>query len=163
MTIKEAMKRIDFLEKQLEGLLQYEELNSYITYGEDQYKENSDYDFKDTTSKILNFQSEILALRKAINIENSRVLIGIDNYTISDGLVKIALLHKLSNRYLLLSQNKQKSRETSFSGQVEFSERLYDVNLAHKLYLETVEEIFKFQTAIDKANILSEITLDDQN
>lgn len=161
MTIKEAMKRIDFLERQIDGMLQFEVMNNYIVYADDEEYEVSDYNFPEVTIKIEQFQAEVLKLRKAINQANQKTLINIGDYTISDALVRMAQLNKNAERYLGLSQQKQKQREVTYNGQVEFTERLYDVNEAYNLYLATIEEIHELQTAIDKANILSEISIDN--
>lgn len=157
-TIKEAMKHINFLEQQISNLLQEEEKNCYIIYLENETLEESDYDFNQVTKEIENLQEAVLKLRKAINQANQEVLVGIKDYTISDALIRIAQLTNISNRYKQLAAHKQKNRMSApFSNAIEYNLRLYDVKEAQRLYFECVEEIHRLQTAIDKANILTEI------
>lgn len=158
-TIKEAMKHINFLTQQINSLIQDENNNNFIVYSEKEDKEESDYSFVKTNQKIENLNQEILKIRNVINKANQVVKVGIEDYTISDALIRIAQLSTLSERYEMLASNKQKSRNTTYSGQVEYTEYLYDVKEANKLYLETVEKIHALQTAVDKANILTEITI----
>lgn len=158
-TIKEAMKHINLLDQQINTLLNEERMNSYVEYATEKDKEISDYNFENTTNEILNFQDHVLKIRKAINKANQETLIGVDNLTISDGLIKLAQLNNNAQRLEQLASYKQKSRIDTYSDTTQYSERLYDVKKVRKLHLECVEEIHKLQTAIDKANILTEIEI----
>ena len=156
-SIKELMKYANFLQEQIDALTQAETINNYVVYSDKSDIEVSDYSFEETNQKINVFNQEILAIRSAINKANQEIKIGIEDYTISDGLVRIAQLSHESNRLNMLASNKQKTRASNYSGTVEFTEYLYDVKEAQKLYLDTIEKIHALQTAIDKANILTEI------
>lgn len=159
ITIKEAMKKINFLQQQLSGLLNDEQLNNYTMYIDVKDKEETDYDFDAITREMDDLQNQILLIRRAVNKANQETLVGIQDYTISDSLVKIGLLNEKANRLRDLSTYKQRERSTTYNGVIEITERLYDVKIAHQQYMDTVEEIHSLQTAIDKANILTEINI----
>lgn len=159
ITIKEAMKKINFLQQQISGLLNDEQLNNYTMYINPKDKEVTDYSFADISQKLDALQNEVLLLRRIVNKANQETLVGIEDYSISDALVKIGLLNQKANRLRDLGSEKQRQRSTTYNGVIETTERLYDVKVAHQQYLDTVEEIHKLQTAIDKANILTEITI----
>ena len=156
-TIKEAMKRINFLEQQIQNILQDEENNSYVIYYDNEEPEQTDYNITEVNKEIESLQFEVVTLRKAINLANQEVLIGIKDYTISDALIRIAQLTNNSHRLKSLASYKQKSRQTTYSNLTEYTLRLYDVKDVQKQYLACIEEIHALQTAIDKANILTEI------
>lgn len=156
-TIKEAMKRINFLEQQIQNVLQDESNNNYLVYFDQEKPENTDYDFTEVTQSIDQLQSEVLQLRKAINQANQEVLVGIEKYTISDALIRIAQLTNKANRLKGLASYKQLERSMSYTNNTEYTLRLYDVKEAQRLHLDCIEQIHALQTAIDKANILTEI------
>lgn len=158
-TIKEAMKHVNFLQEQINALILDESNNNYIKYTEDKYKEESDYSFEETNAKIEALNQEILLIKNAINKANQVVKVGIEDYSISDALVRIAQLTAASGRFSGLASYKQKTRETTYNGVIETTEYLYDVKKAQKCHLETVAKIHELQTAVDKANILTEIEI----
>lgn len=158
-TIKEAMKHINYLQQQITGIFQDENNNNYVRYSSEDDKEVTDYDFHQVNNQIEKLNKEILKIRSAVNKANQIVKVGVSDYTISDALIRIAQLTTLSDRYEQLARAKQKSRENTYSGVVEYMEHLYDVKEAKKLHLETVEMIHELQTAVDKANILTEIEI----
>lgn len=156
-SIKEYMKYVSILQQQIDTLLQDERNNNYVMYLDEKDKELPDYDFHQTNEEIARLNDEILNIRSAINKANQDIKIGIEDYSISDGLIKIAQLNKNAERLKGLSSSKQKSSVSNFTGNYEYTEQLYDVKEAQKLYLEALEEIHALQTAIDKANIMNEI------
>lgn len=158
-TIKEAMKHVNFLQQQITALLQAENNDNYIRYTSEVDKEVSDYNFHEVNQAIEALNQEILSIRSAINKANQVTKVGIEDYTISDALIRIAQLNAQAERYRNLSTYKQKTRESTYSGNIEYTEFLFDVKEAQKLHLETVEAIHELQTAVDKANILTEITI----
>lgn len=157
MTIKEAMKKINLLQQQIDNLVYEESQNNFSVYVDPTDKDESDYNLSHTTQAIEVLQEEILFLRRKINAANIKTSIGIEDYSISDALVKIAQLSSNANRYLTLSQQKQRTRNVTYNGVIEVTEMLFDVKEAYEKYLEVSEKIHALQTAIDKANILTEI------
>ncbi len=157
MTIKEAMKKINLLQQQIDNLVYEESQNNFSVYVDPTDKDESDYNLNHTTKAIEVLQEEILFLRRKINAANIKTSIGIEDYSISDALVKIAQLSSNANRYLTLSQQKQRTRNVTYNGVIEVTEMLFDVKEAYEKYLEVSEKIHALQTAIDKANILTEI------
>ncbi|HZJ86828.1 MAG TPA: hypothetical protein VFC75_01260, partial [Erysipelothrix sp.] len=121
--------------------------------------EMPDYDFKKTNNEIEKLNLEVLSIRSAINKANQGTKIGIKDYSISDALIRIAQLSSQSDRLEMLGSYRQKSRQTTYNGVVEYTEYVYDVKQAQDLHFETVNEIHKLQTAVDKANILTEIEI----
>lgn len=158
-SIKEAIKHISFLEQQILSILQDERQNSYVEYQNEVDREPSNYDMNEVSNKIEVLQSEVLKVRKAINLANQETLVGIDDLSISDALIRVAQLTKNANRFQELANFKQKMRRTSYGDTVEYIERLYDVKLAQEKHLECLQQIYALQTAIDKANILTEIDI----
>ena len=158
-TIKEAMKHVNFLQQQISSLLQEESNTNYIIYSNENDKETSDFDFENLNADIEVLNKEILNIRSIINKKNQEVKVGIEDYTISDALIRIAQLTALSERFEHLGSYKQKTRQTTYNGSIEYTEYLYDVKKAQSLHLETVEKIHALQPAVDKANILTEIEL----
>lgn len=159
ITIKEAMKKISFLEQRINNLLQEERQNSYVEYINEADKELPSYNMEEVSQELESLQEEILKLRKAINEANQKTLIGIENLTISDALIKLAQLNKNAQRFEELASYKQKARRASLGENLEWIERIYDVKEAQAKHLQILEKIYALQTALDKANILTEVEL----
>lgn len=159
ITIKEAMKKISFLEQKINNLLQDERQNSYVEYINEADKEFSSYNIKEVSEELEKLQEEILLLRKAINKANQEILLENSKLTISDALIKVAQLNKNAQRFEELASYKQKARRATLGENLEWIERLYDVKEAQAQHLRTLEKIYALQTALDKANILTEIEL----
>lgn len=159
ITIKEAMKKISFLEQRINNLLQDERQNSYVEYINEADKELPSYNMEEVSQELESLQEEILKLRKAINKANQETLIGIENLTISDALIKLAQLNKNAQRFEELASYKQKARRASLGENLEWIERIYDVKEAQSQHLQILEKIYALQTALDKANILTEVEL----
>lgn len=158
-TIKESMKHISLLQQQINSITQEENNNNFINYANSKDKDETDFDFEAVNQEIEALNAEILKIRSAINKANQTTMVGVNDYSISDALIRIAQLTANSERFKILASNKQKDRNSTFSGSIEYTEYLYDVKVAKELYLTTVEKIHQLQTAVDKANILTEIEI----
>ncbi|NLY62581.1 MAG: hypothetical protein GX074_01810 [Erysipelothrix sp.] len=158
-TIKESMKHISLLQQQINSITQEENNNNFINYANSKDKDETDFDFEAVNQEIEALNAEILKIRSAINKANQTTMVGVNDYSISDALIRIAQLSANSERFKILASNKQKDRNSTFSGSIEYTEYLYDVKVAKELYLTTVEKIHQLQTAVDKANILTEIEI----
>lgn len=158
-TIKESMKHISLLQQQINSITQEENNNNFINYATSKDKDETDFDFEAVNQEIEALNAEILKIRSAINKANQTTMVGVNDYSISDALIRIAQLSANSERFKILASNKQKDRNSTFSGSIEYTEYLYDVKVAKELYLTTVEKIHQLQTAVDKANILTEIEI----
>ena len=125
--------------------------------------------------KSFDFDSKLKELNELVNKEmnykfiltnyNAKTnLIGYkEKLTISEGLIKLAILSKKLNFYKNFQSRKQIEKRlirASFQGdvdRVEVVEKLYDISKIDEYVKETSKEISKLQVAIDKTNLLTEV------
>lgn len=125
--------------------------------------------------KSFDFDSKLQELNELVNKEmnykfiltnyNAKTnLIGYkEKLTISEGLIKLAILSKRLNFYKSYQSRKQVEKRlirASFQGdvdRVEVVEKLYDISKIDEYVKETSKEISRLQVAIDKTNLLTEV------
>ena len=137
------------------SLLSDEENQSSITYRDETEKITYDYNFDKTREQIANINSEILALKRAINKANNETTIGVDGYTISDGLIKIAMIRKELTYHLepMARKDKLSSRVDMRNDGLIYTELLYSPDEC-KEYVRVQKELLnQIQMGIDRANL----------
>ncbi len=153
--LAEALKRVKAIDTEMSELMTEERGKCQTIYRTQDEKITYDYDFSLTREKMRELRSELLRLKKAINKANNETLINVADYTISDGLVIMALINK-EVQYHLDSMG----RKEQFTSQVDmrndsviFTELLYDPKLCRQYVADARELLAKIQIGIDRANL----------
>ena len=155
LCLAEAIKKVKMLNEDVNLLLSDEQNQSSITYRDETEKITYDYNFDKTREQIANINSEILALKRAINKANNETTIGVDGYTISDGLIKIAMIRKELTYYLepMTRKDKLSSRVDMRNDGLIYTELLYNPDEC-KEYVRVQKELLnQIQMGIDRANL----------
>lgn len=159
LCLAEAIKRIKMLNEEVTSLLSEEDSKSSITYRDIEEKINNDYDYNKTREKVASINDEILLLKKAINNANNETKIGVNDYTISDGLVKISMIRKELEYHLESMSRREKltSRVDMRNDGLVYTELLYDPDEC-KEYVRVQKELRnQIQMGIDRANLTTYI------
>lgn len=161
MYLAEAIKRVRLLSDDIDILLCHESTYNSITYRDESEKIISDYNYDETRKKIAELSDEILKLKRAINKANNDTLIGVNDYTISDGLVKMALIKKEIDIHLeqMIRKEKLSSRVDMRNDGLVYTELLYDPDEC-KEYLKAQKVLLsEIQMGIDRANLTTTIEI----
>ena len=159
LSIKEAMKMIARFENDIQELLDIERRESFIIYLANEEVTKTDYIFDKANSNLDLYQEQIRQIKNAINKANLTTKTDYKDLVISEALILLAQKNNNQIRLNELASYKQVTRKTSYEGIIEYNERLYDINKVRELLKQNTEDIHKLQTAIDKANILTEIEI----
>lgn len=161
MSNYEAIKFIKQLELEKQEIEMNERRNSTVSYSADEPIPQVDYDFSATRTSIKRINTKIGKIKHALAVANTTVLLPGFDFTIGEGLVKLAQLqNELRNLTSLAGQNNHTSEYNLATGTMQYIDTTYDVELAKSQKKEIYETIVKLQTAIDKTNINNELDID---
>ena len=161
MYLIEAIKEVKKLNDELNLVLSIEQRTCTTTYRNEEEKISTEYDFYKTRETVKRLSDRIIRLKKAINKANNEVLIGVENLTISDALIKATLINKEINLRLDMMSTKDKkvaSVDMRNDGLI-YTELLYDPKECARYVEEQKELLTRIQIGIDRANIITEIEI----
>ena len=125
-----------------------------------------EYDIEKTNAEIKALMKQIMHLKHAINVFNTRTEISSLGMTIDSVLIRMSQLNKLKDRYDKMRKTEKKVVKTDFAGRsgnkVEYSVANYDPAIADKYYVELVEEINRIQLELDLVNSTVTFDYDDE-
>lgn len=159
--LAEAIKRVKMLNEDIASLLRNEDNYSIVTYREESEKITNNYDYATTRRKVNEISEEILKIKKAINKANNEVKIGVGDYTISDGLIKIAMIKNELTYHLELMARSEKltSKVDMRNDGIIYTETLYDPEICRE-YVKSQKELLNIiQMGIDRANLTTIISV----
>ena len=159
--LAEAIKRVKMLNEDITSLLHDEDNYSIVTYREESEKITNNYDYATTRRKVNEIGEEILRIKKAINKANNEVKIGVGDYTISDGLIKIAMIRNEITYHLdsMARREKLTSKVDMRNDGIIYTETLYDPEIC-KEYVKNQKELLNIiQMGIDRANLTTIISV----
>lgn len=159
--LAEAIKRVKMLNEDMVSLLNEEDTYSTITYRDESEKITNNYSYEATRTKINEINNEILRLKRAINKANNEVQIGVGDYTISDGLIKISMIRKELTYHLEPMSRREKlvSKVDMRNDGLIYTEVLYDPEVC-KNYVKSQKELLnQIQMGIDRANLTTIISV----
>ncbi len=159
--LAEAIKRVKMLNEDMVSLLNEEDTYSTITYRDESEKITNNYSYEATRTKINEINNEILKLKRAINKANNEVQIGVGDYTISDGLIKISMIRKELTYHLEPMSRREKlvSKVDMRNDGLIYTEALYDLEIC-KDYVKSQKELLnQIQMGIDRANLTTIISV----
>lgn len=121
----------------------------------------SDYDFALNRKRIKELHEEERKIRNVLNTFNNKTLVCGYNFTISEGLVRIAELKGEIRVLTKLSKKGEYSYTTSYrNNEATIYKTTYSVEDAKKALRQAQKELSALQVAIDKTNLNSEINID---
>ena len=112
-----------------------------------------DYNYDETRKMVDALNQKEIYLRGLLLKANATVIVPEFNMTIGACLIYLAQLEDKARTLKVLSSKQPKTRTLQFQKQVEYSEAIYDIEVAKKDYDEVKEEITKLQMAIDRINL----------
>lgn len=156
----EIMKEIKKLNDRKSDLINFETMNSTITFLKDEEKTMPSYSYDELTKELGEIDNRVLYLKDKLAYSNATTIVPEFNLTIASALTYLAILQSKKDRYYRLSLNDKLRRiGSNRDGQVEYAETLYEPTSCKKIYEETVEEINKLQMAIDRVNLTNLIEI----
>ncbi len=159
--LAEAIKKVKLLNDDISNLLSEEDNYSSVTYRDPSEKIQNNYNYDITREKVGALNDEILKLKKAINKANNETLIGINNYTISDGLILISMIRKELTYHLepMARREKLVSKVDMRNDGLIYTELLYNPDEC-KEYVRVQKELLnQIQMGIDRANLTTMIEI----
>ena len=159
--LAEAIKRVKMLNDDITYLLNEEDHYSVVDYREESERIKSNYDYATTRRRVNEINNEILKIKKAINKANNETKIGVEDYTISDGLIKIAMIRNELTYHLesIARREKLTSKVDMRNDGIIYTETLYDPEVC-KEYVKSQKELLgRIQMGIDRANLTTVISV----
>lgn len=159
--LAEAIKRVKMLNDDMMSLLSEEDTYSTVTYRDESEKITNNYDYNATRARINDINSEILRLKRAINKANNEVQIGVGDYTISDGLIKISMIRKELTYHLEPMSRREKlvSKVDIRNDGLMYTETLYNPEVCKEYVRSQKELLNQIQMGIDRANLTTIISV----
>lgn len=155
----EAMKLIREYEDQKRILLADENRNCTMSYKENEKKLETDYDYNKTRKQVRELDEKIRKIKATLACANCSVKIDDFNITIGEALIMIAQLQNEKSRIEFLADYTQLSRRITQNGVLEYTECMFDTEVAKKDAEELRIKISKLQIAIDRANLTNYIEI----
>lgn len=149
----EVMKMIKELEAQKTDLIEKEERCSRVSYKEGEPRSDDGYEYAATRAAVHELDGRIRTLRAVLAKANCSVAVDDFGITIGEALVMLAQMQNERTQLSRLAGFRQLDREITYSGVVEYTQCLYDVNVAAADERALREKIVKLQVAIDRANL----------
>ena len=159
LTIKEAMKKLTILDREVSKILEFEKRESKVVYLKGEKPEASSYNYHDVSKELEKLENKKRELKIKIINANANTKTEYKNLSISELLILLAQLSNKLERLEDLAKNKKRERITTNDGQVEYTECLFEPKEVEDDITKLAEEITKIQIAIDKANLNTEIDI----
>lgn len=153
LTIKEAIKKITLIDKEIDKLLDFERREAKVIYLKDEVIEESNYDFITVTNEIDKLESKKREIKIKIGILNSTYKTSYNHLTIQELLIILAQKNQKLLRLETLSNTKKRQRKTTQDGNIEYIECRYEPEIVENEIDKLNNEIIDIQIAIDKANL----------
>lgn len=153
LTIKEAIKKITLIDKEIDKLLDFERREAKVIYLKDEVIEESKYDFITVTNEIDKLESKKREIKIKIGILNSTYKTSYNHLTIQELLIILAQKNQKLLRLETLSNTKKRQRKTTQDGNIEYIECRYEPEIVENEIDKLNNEIIDIQIAIDKANL----------
>lgn len=160
MCADEIQKRIKYLNEQIDLLAkdEYTKASSILVDGKT--GDCRDFNFLKSSRSIMNCYKEIAELKHILNTFNATTKLDGFDYTIDEGLVRLALYNKRKNA-LEMFMNRKKV-DTKISANTVYTIELnYDPEQVKEYHDILVGDIARLQTAINRANLVYEIEVLD--
>lgn len=155
LCLAEAIKRVKMLSDKIDSLIGEENSKCETVYRNETEKINYDYDFTTMRKDINDLSDEIIKIKSAINKANNETQIGVNDWTIADALIKMALIKKELQYHLkIMCVKEPKSSKVDIrNDSVIYTELLYDPKEC-EAYVEAQNELLsKIHLGIDRANL----------
>lgn len=168
VTATELMKQLKYIESEIEDIHNADKNNcTALLQKQNDSKGNqvlvplyeSDYDFASNRAKIRELHKEERKIRNTLSLFNAKTKVDGNNFTISEGLVRIAELKSEISILAGLASRTQFNTKTSYQ-EVHVIKTLYNVEEAKEVLRAYQRELSALQVAIDKTNLNSEIEFD---
>lgn len=160
VTLAEAIKKVKRLNEEINLLITLESKTSEVSYRTQEQITPTSYDFWETRKVIKEKSEELIKIKHAINKANNETLIGIDDLTISDALIKSTLINKEINYHLdPMSMKEKLSSSIDYRDGIIYTELLYNPKECAQYVAEQKDLLYKIQIGIDRANMITEIEI----
>ena len=157
--LKEVIKMISLLEDEKSEILSDESQNCIVTYGKDEEIPESAYVFADVRNAIENINAKIRHLRHKLHHANATLKAPEFDMSIGECIIYMAQLNNEKALLERMARRELKSRNSTFRGEVDWTEICYSRDECRETLKEVNEKITSLQMAIDKANLTHEIKI----
>ena len=156
----ELMKDLKIISEELAERTAKMRNESYVVYYEGDEEPERDFNYTEELKEIKKLLKEERKIKALLAYSNATTkLIGYEDMTIGEGLVKLAQLSQLLTNLIRLRKSKQIVKDlylAKFEGdkdRVKVTEYLYDIKEVEKEIKELKKSIHQLQVAIDRTNL----------
>lgn len=153
MCNSEAMKLVKELEERKKIAVYCEENRSRVSYKEGEEMKPVKYDYAATRGEIAELDGRIRKIKHALALANCTVVLEEFDITVGEALVYLAQLNGEYARLQRLGSYEKLTRRITPNGVVEYTQCLYDPEIAERDRKSLYSKISKLQVAIDRANL----------
>lgn len=160
----ELMKELKAVQSEITELILNVNSKSKVSYYEGEEEVERDFDYKEFVNKFNELQERERKIKALLNYSNATTrLVGMEDMTIGEGLVKLAQLNNKLKTIAGLKTNKQivkNIQHATFEGdkdRVYVTECLYEPAVVDEEIKSLQQEISRLQVAIDRTNLTNMI------
>ena len=156
----ELMKELKAIQNEINETINNAECNNTVNYYEGEEQVERNFDYKEFVAKLDELRAKEGKVKALLAYSNATTkLVGMEDLTIGEGLVKLAQLNmklKTLARFRTLKQVNKVIKHATFEGdkdRVYVTERLYDPKQVDEDIKSLQREISHLQVAIDRTNL----------
>lgn len=160
----ELMKELKAVQSELSELIQRADSKNTVEYYDGEEEVERDFDYAEFVSKMRELRQQEGHIKALLAYSNATTkLVGMDDLTIGEGLVKLAQLNneiKTLARYRTAKQVVKTIKHATFEGdkdRVLVREHLYDIHQVDEDIKSLQREVSRLQVAIDRTNLTNMI------
>lgn len=161
----ELMKKLKYIEEEINAIHQQDEEKSFVPVAESRedgvstlvplYPSN--YDLEENRNRVRNLHEEERRIKKVLNeFNNSQKVSGYD-FTIAEGLVRIAELRGEIRVLTNMTKSGAYAYDRYRSASSSLTKAMFDINMAKEYLRHYQRELSSLQVAVDKTNLTSSI------
>lgn len=160
--ISELLKTVKKIEERVSQLKALRSENATYSYVKDEKPIIPEITPEEITKQINELQNKIVFLRNKIAYLNSTAIVPEFNTTLGGCIVMLGQCKGELPNYNTLANKQSLSRQTTYKGEVEYTQINYDMDYFKQLYDNTNDKISKLQMAIDRYNLNTMIDIDEE-
>jgi hypothetical protein len=160
--ISELLKTVKKIEEKVNEKKTLREKCAFKTYIKNEVAIEPEFYVFDLTNDIYLLQEKIRYIRNLIAKLNSTTTVPEFNKTLGECIVWLGQSKDELGRLRAFSNKQTKTRSTSYSGEVEYTEITYDIKEIKNWYSIVDKRISELQMAIDRCNLNPVVEIDEK-
>ena len=150
----ELMKKLKFIQVEINDIHNQDNEKSFVPVKESGESYESEYDFASNRARIKELHDEERNIKRLLNRFNTETLVAGYDFSIAEGLVRIA---QLKGEITVLTNITKEGKYSFDSYRAPVRKATFDVQEAKELLRQYQRELSALQVAVDKTNLNSTI------